>query len=108
MAELSITEAGPRPGVVEVVAHGELDLVHAVAFDRQLRELEEARPPLIVVDLRAVTFVDSVGLAQLISAHRRAQRDRRRIVWIRGGGPIDQVLRVTRLANFLEVVSDAP
>ncbi len=108
VGDLDMSAVDARPGVVHVTVRGELDLVHAVAFDRRLLDVEADRPELLVVDLREVTFVDSVGLAQLISAHRRAQRDRRRVVWVGGSAPIDQVLRVTHLGNFLDVVSDPP
>jgi len=70
-------------------------------------ELEADRPERLVVDLREVSFLDSVGLARLIAAHRRAQRDRRRVTFVRGA-PIDQVLRVTGLGGLLDVVSEVP
>jgi len=79
-----MTAATTRPGVVAVAVRGALDLVHAVAFERRMLELEADRPERLVVDLREVSFLDSVGLARLIAAHRRAQRDRRRVTFVRG------------------------
>jgi hypothetical protein len=45
-----------------VVLVGELDAGEVNVFERKLARLEQAQPPLLVLDLRDVTFIDSHGL----------------------------------------------
>jgi anti-sigma B factor antagonist len=66
----------PRPGVVLLTVDGELDSLVATEFEAALAEAlddAEERGATIVVDLAAVTFLASSGLAVLIrAAHRQA------------------------------------
>src|SRR4051794_27866456 len=49
-------------GAVRIALHGELDLAHAYTFDDELLRVEAGAPQCIVLDLRALTFLDSCGL----------------------------------------------
>ena len=71
-------------GAVRIALRGELDLAHAYTFDEELRRVEEARPPTVVVDLRELTFLDSCGLARLLAARRRARRAGHQLLLVRG------------------------
>lgn len=63
-----------REGAKTVVAPaGELDLGSAGRLRSALQRSREAAP--LVLDLRAVTFMDSVGLGVVIDEHRRAERE---------------------------------
>jgi anti-sigma B factor antagonist len=95
-------------GAVRVALRGELDLNHAYDFDEELRHVEVGRPPCIVLDLRELTFMDSCGLGRLLAARRRARRDGRRLVLVRGGRAVQQVLAMTGLDEAFEIVSDIP
>ncbi|WP_346619335.1 STAS domain-containing protein [Blastococcus montanus] len=59
--------AGPR-----LAATGEIDSTSAPQVRAALEGLLEAGPREIVVDLTAVTFLDSAGLCALAAVHRRA------------------------------------
>jgi anti-anti-sigma factor len=51
---------------------GELDLASADELEAVIRNAEETDVGEIVVDLSAVSFIDSVGLNALLSAKRRS------------------------------------
>ena len=106
MPALDVTEQEARPGAVRLTLTGELDLATAYTFDRRLLEVEAKHPSLVVVDLRAVTMLDSTGLARLVSAQRRARRGGWRLVLVRGGRTVMRVLQTTRLDEMLELTSD--
>ena len=55
-------------GAVRIALRGELDLAHAYTFDEELRRVEEARPPCVVLDLRELT------LPRLVRARPPARR----------------------------------
>jgi RND superfamily putative drug exporter len=85
---------------------GELDLVTAPWLARRLRKIEAHRPPVLVIDLRDLTFMDSSGLRELFSAQRRARAEGRRLALVKGSGPIDRVLEMVRADAAMETVED--
>ena len=64
-----------RDGVVLMAFSGELDLAEAARVEQRLLEIEAARPPLVVLDLRGLTFIDSSGLR--LGSTRRVGRGQR-------------------------------
>ena len=85
---------------------GELDLVTAPWLRRRLDKVEAERPPVLVLDLRDLTFMDSSGLRELFSAQRRARAEDRRLVLVKGSAPIDRVLEMVRADSAVETVDD--
>jgi anti-sigma B factor antagonist len=95
-------------GAVRVALRGELDLEHAYTFDEELRRVEELRPPCLVLDLRGLAFLDSSGLARLLAANRRARRERRRLLLVRGTATVQRLLAITAVGSHFETVSEVP
>jgi anti-anti-sigma factor len=93
-------------GRIRLRLDGELDLVTAPWLARRLRKLEAERPPVLVIDLRDLTFMDSSGLRELFSAQRRARAEGRRLVLVKGSAPIDRVLEMVRAEAAVETVDD--
>jgi anti-sigma B factor antagonist len=56
-----------------IAPEGELDVATAPRLREQLSEAIDAGADRLVVDLREVTFIDSVALAVLLQAHRRVE-----------------------------------
>jgi anti-sigma B factor antagonist len=82
--------AGPIVGVV-----GDLDLASAPALRKTLTDLFAESPATVVVDLGAITFIDSTGLAVLVGAARRAQTMGSRIVFRNPRASIRKVIELT-------------
>ncbi|MCW3007223.1 MAG: anti-sigma-factor antagonist, partial [Solirubrobacterales bacterium] len=92
-------------GRVSLVLDGELDLVTAPRLHEQMVVVEEDAATLIV-DLRAVTFMDSTGIRELVEGDSRARDAQRRFVVIRADGtPVAHVLSTTALDARLETAS---
>lgn len=98
--------AEPFAEGVRVALAGELDLVCAYAFDARMREIEAEGPRLMVLDLRALAFVDSAGIGRIVAAHLRARRARRRLVLVRGTRTVQRILALTALDTVFEMVSE--
>jgi anti-sigma B factor antagonist len=97
-----------EPDQVRVAVSGELDLSSALVFEEALRRVEdECQPELLVLDLRALKFMDSTGLRLILSAHARAVNQDRQLGIIEGGAAIRRILRLTGVIERLHVV-DAP
>ena len=65
----------PDGGRVVVVARGDLDLANVACLEQAVRAARTGGPPDVVLDLRALTFVDCTGLGLLLALERDAQRD---------------------------------
>jgi anti-anti-sigma factor len=95
-------------GAVRVALRGELDLEHAYTFDEELRRVEGLKPPCIVLDLRALMFLDSSGLARLLAARRRARLASRRLLLVRGSKAVQRLMAITAVGDHFETVSELP
>jgi anti-anti-sigma factor len=90
-----------------IVVSGELDLASAPALEEQLALVEQSGATLMIVDLRALQFIDSTGLGILIKAHRQAESLGHRFAVVRGSSQVQRLLGLTGLEERLTVV-DSP
>jgi anti-sigma B factor antagonist len=97
---LSIDE--PGGGVTVVHLAGELDIIGAPDLRACLYGLLMA-DQAVVVDLSALSFLDSSGMAVLASAHRQAASGRGTIVLRGAGGIVARVLEVSGVDQVLTV-----
>ena len=100
-------ESAQRDGVLRVALTGDLDVTTAASVEERLIELEDGDPPdRVVLDLRAVRFIDSTGLSLLINAHSRGRKAGRRVTVVSGSGPPRRILETTGLQRRLDVVEE--
>jgi anti-sigma B factor antagonist len=92
---------------VRVEVKGELAGPSAYTLDTELRKVEGTNPRWLVLDLSALSFIDSAGLARLLAAHRRAKRDRRRLAVVEGTGAVRRLIALTALDQQLELFTEA-
>ena len=97
-------ESHEADGVVQLVLSGEFDLSSAAQIEDVLKELEERRPDVLVLDLRELSFMDSTGLRVMVSADARARDDSRRLAIVQGPEAVHRVFRITGLDDHLEIV----
>ena len=93
---------------------GELDLAGCPELESALREAERAQADRIIVDLEALTFIDSDGLGTILKASRRSTSDGNRLQVTRGIGQPAEMFRLTGLDRALPLIdplalpADAP
>ena len=92
-----------QDGCVVITCAGEVDLATAGTLTDALMRVQRPPPERIVLDLTAVTFMGSSGLAVLVAAHNQFGRDRLRIV-----APTDTILRLLHLTRLDEVLVVLP
>jgi anti-sigma B factor antagonist len=86
-------------GALVVAPRGELDLVTVERVRPALRDARET--PLIVLDLREVSFIDSAGLQLVLEEHRRAERDGVELRIRRGPNNVQRLFVMTGLSRHL-------
>jgi anti-anti-sigma factor len=98
-ADLSTRE---YDGHIVVALRGELDLADAASAAAALTAVA-ARTPEIIVDLAALTFIDSSGVAALAHGRRQARQAGGNLVIAAPQQQVRRVLAITRLADAFTV-----
>ncbi len=93
-------------GRVDASLAGEVDLSTIGGLEGRLEEALCASPGTLVLDLRAVTFLDSSGLRLMLRLDERQREAGARLVVVRGGRRVARVLELTGVDERLELVSD--
>jgi anti-anti-sigma factor len=91
VSRFDLSEAEIGDGCREIKVEGELDLTVSHRLQRAIAECQSGR---ILIDLEACQFIDSTGIALIVSAHRAD--DPRVMVH----SPRDQVQRVLELTGL--------
>ena len=92
-------------GTVTVEPHGEIDLATVGDLDDALRAAEARGPASIVVDLSAVSMLDSTGLRCLVSAHERSLEAGRELLIRAGTARLRRLFEAAGLADRLPLTS---
>ncbi len=90
-------------GVHVVRVSGEFDMAACADF-RNAAERDDAE--LVVVDLRAVTFIDSCALGELIALHQRTETRGSRLAILRPKGKADWIFTLTGIDGHLPVYDE--
>ena len=95
-----------RDGAVVLEFVGELDLTVGEEADTALADAVGDVPPMIVVNLQGLSFMDSNGLRCLVRAKAQADAVGTRLAILNGSGPAHRLLSLTRINDLIETVDD--
>jgi anti-sigma B factor antagonist len=90
-----------KDGTVLLELSGDLDLATAPIVQAALRQVTSEPPPLLVIDLRAVTFLDSAGVLLLLQAYRRQRTTKQSLRLVLN--PQQGVYRVLVISGLLQL-----
>ena len=108
--QTSILSTAEADGTATVTVRGEIDFSNADEVSTGIRDaIAELRPPVVHVDLREATFVDSTGLGALIEGYHAASDSDCRFVVVNPTENFRRVLSVTGLNELfgLTEIDDA-
>jgi anti-anti-sigma factor len=89
--------------------YGEFDLACEERFREELGRLVDQATAQLVLDLRGLTFLDSIGLRMLISLNAIAEADGFDfVVLCDGKGPVRNLLEETGVDGLLQIVDRPP
>ncbi len=90
--------------IVTVAPQGRLDTVRAVDFRKQLQGLIDSGVKNLVLDLSQTPFLDSAGMAVLVSALKqcREQGGDARMVWPEAE-PVRRILALTKFDRVFQM-----
>ena len=100
-------ELSQHDEAVRISLSGELDISSALTLEEELRRIEdEARPRVLVLDLRRLKFLDSTGLRLILAAHARALKRGGRLTIVQGSDAVRRIFRLTGVGERLNVFDD--
>lgn len=98
-----------RDGDTHVIAlAGELCLTTTGDIEQELRRVELTCAHVIAVDLREVTFIDSMGIHLIVQAQRRSSQGSNRLILVRGSQAVQRLFEICDLAGRLPFVDALP
>ncbi|HWF55871.1 MAG TPA: STAS domain-containing protein [Solirubrobacteraceae bacterium] len=89
-----------------LVVTGELDLAASPTLEERLDHVFDGSTSQLIIDLRALEFIDSTGLSVLVKAHQRAEDAGRRFGLVNGGSQVRRLLSLTGIAERLTVADE--
>jgi anti-sigma B factor antagonist len=84
---------------------GELDLLNAPLLEGRLAEDNVRQAPVLVLDLRRLSFTDSSGLRVIFAARNEAHERGQRFAITESTEQVRRLLAVTHLADQFETVA---
>jgi len=102
--DFEVTRRATSHGIV-VAPRGEIDLA---TVDDVRAEVDEARHErdVVILDLRAVTFIDSAGVRLIVEAARDLQRQDGELFVVRGGPEITRVFELVGLEGRVRMLDE--
>jgi anti-sigma B factor antagonist len=94
------------PSARLLAVSGELDLATAPSLRERLGAAVDSGTTRIVLDLSAVTFMDSIGLAAIVHGRRRLQADGRLALVVAPDSYAHLVLEIAGMPRALAIFAD--
>lgn len=85
---------------------GDIDLYHSTAVKEHLAELIDHKSKRILVDLSAVTYIDSSGLAALIEALQKVMAYGGTMALFAATATVQHIFQVARLDQVFRLFPD--
>ncbi len=101
--ELDIQTEDIEDGII-VRPIGEIDLSCAALLRQQLGKIQESQPARLVIDLSAVPYMDSSGVATLVEAMQIARRTGSKLVLCALQDKVRSIFEIARLDMVFSIV----
>src|SRR3954462_13459256 len=92
--------------VVSVILSGEADMANRRAVDRALRQAADRSPEVVILDLRALTFLDASGLDTILGADERSRVEGWTLIVLGGPPSVQLAFEATRTEALLHLIPD--
>lgn len=105
-----ILEAAVRhqPSVSVVELHGEINALAENTLNAAYAEAEARGLDVILLNFQAVTYINSTGIALIVSLLARARKNHRRLLACGLSEHYVEIFQITRLVDFLHIFPDEP
>ena len=92
----------PRAAIVDL--SGEINAFAEEALNAAYAEAERGNPEVILLNFSDVDYINSTGIALIVSLLARARKERREIVARGLSAHYREIFEITRLADFMTIL----
>lgn len=86
--------------------HGEIDGFAEETLNRAYDDAEEQEPGCIVLNFNDVDYINSTGIALIVSLLARARKSKRQLLTYGLSDHYIQIFEITRLSDFMGIYPD--
>jgi anti-anti-sigma factor len=94
----------PRTSIIDL--QGEINSFAEERLNSAYADAERHNPELIVLNFSAVNYINSTGIALIVSLLRKARTSKRRLVACSLSDHYVEIFQITRLADFMGIYVD--
>jgi anti-sigma B factor antagonist len=91
-----------------ITVEGELDIATLPQLERSITRMRAQGLARLVIDLRAVSFLDSMSIELLLRLHGDLTATGAELVVVRGPGAVNRVFELMELQRVLTLVDEPP
>ena len=95
-----------RPQVAIIELHGEINAFAEETLNAAYGEAEAQEPETILLNFADVDYINSTGIALIVSLLARARKSHRRLLACGLSQHYVEIFNITRLADFMNVFPD--
>jgi anti-anti-sigma factor len=95
-----------QPGLAIIDLRGEIDSFSEQELDRAYDEAEAVDPKAVLLNFSEVDYINSTGIALIVSLLARARKSHRRLITFGLSDHYVEIFQITRLADFMSVFPD--
>jgi anti-anti-sigma factor len=95
-----------QPAVSIVDLHGEINAFAEERLNAAYAEAESTSPELILLNFNDVDYINSTGIALIVSLLARARKSKRRLLACGLSDHYVEIFQITRLVDFMNVFPD--
>ncbi len=99
----SIKEIRRGPGATVVVLTGDIDLHHVPEVHPVLLGECSKKPPILIIDLGEVGYMDSSGVGVLVHAFQKVKANKGQLRLIRMNQRVRGIFEITRLDKYFVI-----
>ena len=95
-----------EPGSAVLDLHGEINGFSQEALDAAYTEAEKGDPAAILLNFEEVDYINSTGIALIVSLLARARASKRRLLAYGLSEHYVEIFNITRLSDFMSIFLD--
>ena len=95
-----------QPSATVIDLKGEINSLGEPAMDAAFNQAVQQNPPLILLNFREVDYINSTGIALIVSLMARARKDGRRLVATNLSDHYVEIFKITRLSDYMPIFPD--
>ena len=94
------------PGVAIIDLRGEINSFAEAALNSAYAEAVKAEPGSVVLNFRGVDYINSTGIALIVSLLAQARKSHRKLLTVGLSEHYVEIFKITRLSDFMGIYAD--